>query len=141
MKTEEKALLVISHLTMFLARTGFGLLVPLIMYLNSRGEVKEGSLDTLKFQAKITFTYLGLQFVAIIYQIVTSFIASPALTMLNFAPYNPLTVISLLSQLVITAGIVFAVFGAILTASGKTFRYPRLWLPAKKKSVVEKLLR
>lgn len=132
MKTEPKALLVISHLAMLLARTGFGMLIPLVIYLNSRNELKKGTLDVLKFQAKITFTYLGLQFLGILYQIATSFIQSPVLMQLNFAPYNPLTIISLVSQLVLTAGIVFAIFGAILTAMGKKFRYPRLWLPAKK---------
>lgn len=131
MKTQEKTIIIIAHLSMFLARTGFGLLVPLIIYLNSNPlfskQLKETALDTLKFQAKITFSFLGLQFLGIIYQIATSFISSPELTQLNFSPYNPLTVISLASQVILTAGVVFAVFASLITLRGKNFRYPSLW--------------
>ena len=137
MKSQDKAIIIIAHLAMFLARTGFGLLIPLIIYLNSGSfinkQLKENALNILKFQAKITFTYLVLQFLGILYQILVSFVPHPIFTQLNFSPYNPLTILGLSSQIIIIAGIVFAIFGAIITARNGHFRYPALWPSRSKK--------
>lgn len=136
MNTKEKTLLVIAHLAMFLARTGFGLVIPLLVYLNSSGlgnrTMRILSLNILKFQAKITFTFLGLQFLGLIYQIVTNFVQSPFLLQLTFSPYNPLTIIGLVSQVILIVGTLTAIVGAIATARDKEFYYPSLWFPKKK---------
>lgn len=143
MKTQEKVVLIIAHLAMLLARTGFGLLIPLIIYLNSEGlgkrTVRESSWDILKFQAKITFSFLTLQFIGLLYQIAANFIQSPLFVKLSYSPYNPLTVIGLASQVILIAGTILAIIGALATAGNKEFRYPSLWF-AKKKSLKEKIL-
>lgn len=131
MNNAQKTILIIAHLSMFLARTGFGLIIPLIIYLNSGSllnkSLKKSSLKILIFQAKITFASLFLQFIGIIYQIAVNFIPNPALTQLSYTPYNPLMIITLLSQLILTSGIVYAVFASIFTARGEEFNYPLLW--------------
>jgi len=131
LQKQNKLLLVISHLAMLLARTGFGLVIPLIIYLNSERagdrKFKEEVFEVLKFQAKITFSFLGLQFLGFIYQLLVTFVSHPLLTQLNFSTYNPLIIINLASQVILTAGVVFAIFGAIFTGAGLNFRYPRFW--------------
>jgi len=132
MKSQEKIILIIAHLAMLLARTGFGLIIPLIIYLNSEGLgkrlVRKSSLNILKFQAKLTFTFLGLQFLGLIYQIVINFVQAPFLAKLAFSPYNPLAIIGLASQVILIAGIILALIGASVTAKGNQFRYPSLWI-------------
>lgn len=131
MKNQQKAIAIACHLSILLARTGFGLLIPLMVFLTSKSlfdkKLHKISFNAFVFQAKITFTYLLLQFMAVLYQIVSSYIQSPALIDLNYSTYNPIMIISLLANVVLTGGVIFGLIAAVLAAKNIEFSYPRFW--------------
>lgn len=136
MKNQQKAITIACHLSILLARTGFGLLIPLIVFLTSKSlfdqKLHKISFGAFLFQAKITFSYLLLQFLAVLYQIISSYIQHPALIELNYSQYNPIMVISLLANIILTGGVIFGLIAAVLTTKNIDFTYPRFWFTKKK---------
>jgi len=136
MKRQQKFITIVCHLSILLARTGFGLLIPLLVFLNSKTlfdkKLHKISFETFVFQAKITFTYLALQFLAVIYQIASSYLNHPALVEINYSEYNPVMVLSLLANVVLTGGVIFGLIAAVLASKNTDFTYPRFWLRKKK---------
>lgn len=132
---QQKAINITCHLSILLARTGFGLLIPLLIFLNSKSlfdkKLHKVSFEAFVFQAKITFSYLLLQFLAVLYQIISSYIQHPKLIELNYSTYNPIMIISLLANVVLTGGVVFGLIAAILAGKNIEFTYPRFWFKRK----------
>jgi len=135
MKRQQKLITIVCHLSILLARTGFGLLIPLLVFLSSKSlfdkKLHKVSFEAFVFQAKITFTYLALQFLAVIYQIVSNYLKHPALVEINYSEYNPVMVLSLLANVVLTGGVVFGLIAAVLAAKNTNFKYPRFWFKKK----------
>jgi hypothetical protein len=136
MKNKSKTISIVCHLSILLARTGFGLLIPLMVFLTSKPlfnkKLQKTAFSAFIFQAKVTFTYLLLQFLAVLYQIISGYITSPKIIELNYSPYNPIMVISLVANIILTGGVIFGIIAAVLATKSIDFGYPRFWFKSKK---------